>query len=72
MYATPIKQGIKMLHANYAVGVMDALRQMYPDDAILAVTGENAFKLLQRATFLQDKAQKLLLSVAPQLDFPSN
>ena len=64
---TDERASIKMLHANYAVGVMDSLRQMYSDQQIRSVTGADALKLLQQSANLQDQAQKLVLSICPRL-----
>lgn len=61
-----ISPGITMLHANYAVGNLDMLRQMYSDRDIERATGKSAFKLLHQASKLQDKAQRELLRLCPQ------
>ncbi len=61
--------GIALLHANYAVGDLDMLRQMYSDIEIANVSGRNALYLLREATALQDKAQKEVLSMCPRMRF---
>jgi hypothetical protein len=48
---------IKLLHANYAVGNLDMIRQMYSDEEILKYTGKNLQRLNVIATKLQDEAQ---------------
>lgn len=53
--------GIAMLHANYAVGDIDMLRQMFSDDEIKKFTGKDALNLLREATKLQDQAQAKLM-----------
>lgn len=58
---------IKMLHANYAVGDLDMLRQMYTDQEIMAVTGKDSLALLRIATHAQDQAQQELARLCPSL-----
>jgi len=58
--------GIKMLHANYAVGNLDMLIQQYPFETIKKVTGEDLQALFRRATELQDEAQNALLAICPE------
>lgn len=57
--------GIALLHANYAVGNIDMLRQMYTDKEIEHYTGKEPLDLLLRATLLQDKAQSKLVIKCP-------
>lgn len=56
---------IMLLHANYAVGNLDMLRQMYSDEEIIQVTGRNPKKLMDVAVRLQDEAQKKLSAMCP-------
>lgn len=49
---------VKLLHANYAVGDLDLLRQMVGDVAIQQATGHEAPALARRLTDLQDDAQR--------------
>jgi len=58
--------GIKLLHANYAVGNLDMIRQMYSDEEIRRQTGKDISKLITIAMQLQDEAQKELSRVCPQ------
>jgi hypothetical protein len=57
---------IKLLHANYAVGNLDMIRQMYDDDEVKQITGKDVQKLLTIATRLQDEAQKELSAICPK------
>ena len=57
---------IKLLHANYAVGNLDMIRQMYSDEEIKLKTGKDASNLMVIATRLQDEAQKELARICPQ------
>ena len=63
-----IHPGISLLHANYAVGDIDMLRQMASDTEVKRITGENPHTLYLVAIALQDKAQKKLTAVCPQLE----
>lgn len=58
---------IKMLHANYAVGDLDMLRQMYSDQDIMTATGKDSLALLRAATQAQDHAQLELARLCPAL-----
>ena len=58
--------GIALLHANYAVGNIDMLRQMYSDKEIEYYTGKEPLDLLLKATLLQDKAQNKLIVKCPE------
>jgi hypothetical protein len=58
---------VKLLHANYAVGNLDMLRQMYTDEEIKQGTGKDASRLMTIATKLQDDAQKELANVCPSV-----
>lgn len=58
---------IKMLHANYAVGDLDMLRQMYSDQDIMTATGKDALALLRAASHAQDQAQQELARLCPSL-----
>lgn len=53
--------GIAMLHANYAVGNIDLLRQLWTDKEI-AVEGIDINVLAQEAQALQDRAQRQLMA----------
>ena len=55
--------GIALLHANYAVGNLDMLRQMVSDNEVIKVTGKNPLQLMARATRLQDIAQKKVIDL---------
>lgn len=52
--------GVALLHANYAVGDLDMLRQMTSNGAVMRVTGKSMLEMLKRATKLQDMAQRRL------------
>ncbi len=58
--------GIKLLHANYAVGNLDMMRQMYSDKVIIEITGKDPLQLMKIATNLQDEAQSKLVKICPQ------
>jgi len=58
--------GIKLLHANYAVGNLDMIRQMYSDEEVKQQTGKDLSKLTTIATQLQDEAQNELATMCPQ------
>lgn len=49
--------GVALLHANYAVGDLDLLRQLYEDADVRRVTGRDPPVLLAEASRLQDEAQ---------------
>lgn len=59
--------GVKLLHANYAVGNLDMLRQQFTDEEIKRETGKDPQKLLMIATQLQDEAQKELVLLCPKI-----
>ncbi len=52
---------IRLLHANYAVGNIDMLRQMTTNDTVAKATGVNVLELWARATRAQDAATKVIL-----------
>lgn len=52
--------GVKFLHATYAVGNLDILRQVASDQDILSASGQHPLTLLQDATALQDSARQAL------------
>lgn len=54
--------GVKFLHASYAVGNLDILRQVASDQEIQAASGQHPLALLHRATALQDSARQALLN----------
>lgn len=57
--------GIKMLHANYAVGDLDMLILQFPKERIYAKTKKNVRSLYMRAIQLQDEAAQELLLRCP-------
>ena len=59
--------GIKMLHANYAVGNIDMLRQQFTDEEILRTTGEYIRELHGAAVALQDEAFEEATFMCPHL-----
>ncbi|MEM4360123.1 MAG: hypothetical protein QXT45_06305 [Candidatus Bilamarchaeaceae archaeon] len=59
---------IKLLHANYAVGNLDMIRQMYSDEEIRQYTGKDAQQLMSIATRLQDEAQQRLVAICPEAE----
>jgi len=52
--------GVKFLHASYAVGNVDILRQVATDQDILQATNQHPLALLQQASVLQDSARQAL------------
>lgn len=62
--------GIKMLHANYAVGYLSLLRQLYPDEEIYRVSGYHPLKLQESAIDLQDEAFLEASGICPDLKPP--
>jgi len=58
---------IAMLHANYAVGNIDLLKQMWTEKEITAATGEHIDQLMKEATAAQDRAQRRLQEACPEL-----
>lgn len=63
---TDANPGIALLHANYAVGDLDMLRQMVSDVDIVRMTGKNPLDLLIEATKLQDLSQRKVLQLCPR------
>lgn len=59
--------GIAFLHASYAVGDLDMLRQVVSDNVVIDVTRINPFELHKEATQLQDEAQDKMESMCPRL-----
>ena len=55
--------GVKFLHASYAVGNVDILRQVASDQDIWKSTGQHPLALLQQASALQDSARQALQGV---------
>lgn len=51
---------VAMLHANYAVGNIDLMRQMWTDAEIAAGTGYDIHALVKDAQQVQDAAQRRL------------
>lgn len=56
---------VQFLHASYAVGNLDILRQIATDQEIVSATGETPLALLQRASRLQDQAARVLRQRGP-------
>ncbi len=52
--------GVKFLHASYAVGNLDILRQVASDQDVLSASGQHPLALLHHATDLQDQARQAL------------
>jgi len=57
--------GVKMMHANYAVGNLDMLRQMFADDEIFRVTGKHPIEMHKAITALQDEAAAEAIGACP-------
>jgi hypothetical protein len=62
---------IKMLHSNYAVGFIEALKEIASGDEIKKITGLNIFELEKEAIAEQDKALAMFVKTCPQLIPPS-
>ena len=60
---------VRLLHATYATGDVDMLRQMYPDDLIYRMTGRDMGQLAKQASQLQSQAEREFKRACPQL-FP--
>ena len=58
---------IRMLHANYAVGYMLALREVASDAQVLAVTGYDPFDLFQELLQIQDNAMHQAAAACPTM-----
>ena len=58
---------VKILHANYAVGYVDALRTIAPDETVDKITKLHISKLADAASAEQDKALVMLASGCPEL-----
>ena len=59
--------GIALLHANYAVGDLDMLRQAASDIEINNTTGRNSLALFHKAIVLQDHAQERVRAICPKI-----
>lgn len=59
---------IALLHADYAMGDVDLVRQLWTDQEVVAATGKDMRLLNQHAAAAQDAAKKRILVLAPQLD----
>ena len=59
--------GIKLLHANYAVGNLDMLRQMFTDSEIKEATSKDPALLMSVAINLQDEAQSEIEYECPSI-----
>lgn len=55
--------GVRFLHASYAAGNLDILRQVASDEQIRQASGENPVALLKEASGIQDEAQRTLRQV---------
>jgi hypothetical protein len=58
---------VQLLHANYAVGNLDMIRQLFTDQQVEQATGLKPLTLHTEATALQDLAQKRLKPYCPTL-----
>jgi hypothetical protein len=58
---------IRMLHANYAVGYILALREVASDAQVLQVTGYDPFDLFQELLKIQDDAMHQAAVVCPAM-----
>lgn len=59
---------IAMLHADYAMGDVDLVRQLWTDQEVVAATGKDMRQLNQQAAEAQDAAKRRIVAIAPQLD----
>ncbi len=62
-----IEPVIRVLHANYAVGYMLALREVASDCEVLAVTGYDPYDLFVELLQVQDAATHEAMALCPQL-----
>ena len=57
---------ISLLHANYGVGYVSALRQIASDTEIYNSTGINIIEFESKITNIQDKATRNVSTICPQ------
>ena len=69
-WATASKQDenelIKVLHANYAMGYLMAIRDIYSEDQIEASLGKSVVEFASEISQVQDDAQKSAILICPQ------
>lgn len=58
---------IRVLHANYAMGYLMALKDIASDEAIRASTGQSRVELEERIARIQDRATRDLVTGRPDL-----
>lgn len=58
---------IKVLHANYAMGYLLALKDLVPADEFKRVTGKNLLDFEQEIARIQDAATLALVKTCPDL-----
>lgn len=61
---------VQLLHANYAVGNLDLIRQLFTDEHVERETGHNPLTLHREAIALQDQAQQRLQVLCPGVTLP--
>jgi hypothetical protein len=57
---------IATLHANYGVGYLLALRDLYNDDEISKITGVDSRTFSNKIVSIQDKATKNMVKLCPE------
>lgn len=62
---------VQLLHANYAMGNLDMIRQLFTDQQVEQATGLRPLTLHKEASALQDLAQKRLKPYCPTLRISS-
>ena len=58
---------IRVLHANYAVGYMLALREVASDVEVFELTGYNPYDLFVQLLEVQDEAMQIAMERCPNL-----
>ena len=58
---------IRVLHANYAMGYILALREVASDSEVLRVTGYNPHAMFLELLGIQDRATRAVMKLCPQL-----
>ena len=61
------KPMIQVLHANYAMGYMLALREIASDMEVYQVTGYDPHAMFKWLLEVQDRAAKAVVAVCPEL-----
>lgn len=51
---------VALLHSNYFAGNIDLVRQLWSDETVKKITGQDMLSLWKEATILQDKYQNEL------------